>query len=102
MNSACLETNFIKICPEIALKYFFLKKNVVLYVIYSKKIEGDEYLCPWTVISYSVWNHTDIFGIKPICRRFSINLRYHVDSACDIIIYLCCLANYRLQISNNV
>jgi hypothetical protein len=28
--------NFIKICPEIALKYFF-EKNVVLYEIYSKK-----------------------------------------------------------------
>jgi hypothetical protein len=35
-NSACLEINFIKICPEIALKYFF-EKNVVLYEIYSKK-----------------------------------------------------------------
>jgi hypothetical protein len=29
-NSACLEINFIKIYPEIALKYF-LEKNVVLY-----------------------------------------------------------------------
>ena len=35
-NSACLEINFIKICPEIALKYFFFL-NVVLYEIYSKK-----------------------------------------------------------------
>ena len=32
----CLAMNFIKICPEIALKYFF-EKNVVLYEIYSKK-----------------------------------------------------------------
>jgi hypothetical protein len=48
-NSACLEINFIKICPEIALKYCF-ENNVVLYEIYSKKIEGDEYLCPWTVV----------------------------------------------------
>ena len=30
-----------------ALKYFFEK--FVLYEIYSKKIEGDEYLCPCTV-----------------------------------------------------
>ena len=35
-NSACPEINFIKICPEIALEYFF-EKNVVLYEIYSKK-----------------------------------------------------------------
>jgi hypothetical protein len=35
-NSACLEINFIKICSEIALKYFF-EKNMVLYEIYSKK-----------------------------------------------------------------
>jgi hypothetical protein len=32
--------NFIKICPEIALKYFF-EKNVVLYEIYSKKSKFD-------------------------------------------------------------
>ena len=35
-NSACLGMNFIKICPEIALKYLF-EKNVVLYELYSKK-----------------------------------------------------------------
>jgi hypothetical protein len=35
-NSACLQINFIKIYPEIALKYFF-EKNVVLYEIYNKK-----------------------------------------------------------------
>jgi hypothetical protein len=34
-NSACLEINFIKICSEIALNFFFL--NMVLYEIYSKK-----------------------------------------------------------------
>ena len=39
---------FHKICPEIALKYFF-EINVVLYEIYIKQIQGDEYLCPWTV-----------------------------------------------------
>ena len=31
-----LKINFIKIFPEIALKYFF-EKNVVLYEIYRKK-----------------------------------------------------------------
>jgi hypothetical protein len=36
----CLEINFIKICPEIALKFFFL--NVVLYEIYSKKSKVKE------------------------------------------------------------
>jgi hypothetical protein len=36
-----------------ALKYV-LEKNVVLYEIYSKKIEGDEYLCPWTVSSSTI------------------------------------------------
>jgi hypothetical protein len=35
-NFACLEINFIKIFPKIALKYV-LEKNVVLYEIYSKK-----------------------------------------------------------------
>ena len=51
---------------------------------------------------YSVLNHIDNFDIKPVCHRFSITLRYHVDFAYYITIYLCCLANYRLQISNNV
>jgi hypothetical protein len=36
MYSACLQINFIKICPEITLKYFF-EINVILYEIYSKK-----------------------------------------------------------------
>ena len=48
MNSACLEINFIKICPEIALKYFFEKMWFYMkYIV--KKIENDEYLYPWTV-----------------------------------------------------
>jgi hypothetical protein len=39
----------IKICPETALKYFFEKMHFHMkYIV--KKIEGDEYLCPWTVV----------------------------------------------------
>jgi hypothetical protein len=36
-NSARLEINFIKVCPEIALKKFFFWKNVVLYEIVKSK-----------------------------------------------------------------
>jgi hypothetical protein len=51
-----LETNFIKICPEIALKYFFEK--MWFYMKYIVKIEGDEYLCPWTVINIFIMEHS--------------------------------------------
>ena len=37
-----------------------------------------------------------------MCRRFSINLHYHVDSAEYVMIYVCCFANHRLQINNNM
>ena len=48
--------NFIKICPEKALKYL-LSKTMWFYMKYIvKKIEGDEYLCPWTV-------HLNTFGL---------------------------------------
>jgi hypothetical protein len=41
---------FHKALPRDSFKIFF-GKDVVLYEIHSKKIEGDEYLCPWTVVS---------------------------------------------------
>ena len=41
----------IKIRLEMTSQYIFLK-NLVLYEIhvYTKKIEGDEYLCPFTLL----------------------------------------------------
>jgi len=48
------------------------------------------------------FNHIDMFGIKPVSHRFSINLRFYVDSAYYIVIYLCCLTNYELKVSSNV
>jgi hypothetical protein len=34
-KSACFQINFIKICPEIALKYFF--ENILFYMKYIVK-----------------------------------------------------------------
>jgi len=43
----CVPSNkFQKSLPRESFKNF--GKNVVSYEIYSKKIEGGEYLCPWT------------------------------------------------------
>ena len=37
-NYACLEINFIKICPEIALEYFFEKMSLYMkYIVKNRR-----------------------------------------------------------------
>jgi len=47
-------------------------KNVVLYEIYSVKIEGDEYLCPLTVVQTN----------KDIIKMCVVDLNYICKSEC--------------------
>ena len=51
-NSSCLEINFIKICPEMALKYFFFKMWFYIKCIVKKSKVTNT----WTVSSSTILN----------------------------------------------
>jgi hypothetical protein len=79
-NSACLEINFIKICPEIVLKYYFDKMWFYMkYIVNKSKVTNTYVHVLYTLIMYpscSVLNRSSLLSIRS---------RYEADFAVSVV-----------------
>ena len=68
--SACLEINFIKICPEIALKYFFLKMWFYMkYIVTNRRWRILMSMgCSWKIAHLLLNNNHSFTEISAICK----------------------------------